>query len=138
MHPAVRLTLAILCGLLVAFVSVAAIESLGHMIFPAAGTADFSSPERIRAFMQSVPVGALAFVIAAWIVGTFVGGVVGSLIARPRARLISGVVGGLVLAATIANLVTIPHPPWMAVSGVAGIAIAAIGAGRLMSPKVPG
>jgi len=133
MNPAVRLILAILVGMVVAFFSVAGIEAIGHAVYPTAAGLDMSSPEAVRAFMQTVPTGALAFVLAAWILGTFLGGLVGSLIARPRARVVSGVIGALVLAATIANLAMIPHPMWMAVSGVVGIALAAFAAGKLMS-----
>lgn len=135
MNPAVRTILAVLCGLVVAVLSVAGIELIGHMVYPTASQVDLSSPEAMRAFMQTVPVGALSFVLAAWIVGTFVGGVAGSLVFRPRARRVSLVVGAFVLAATVMNLTMIPYPMRMAVSGVVGIALAALAAGKVMSSR---
>ncbi len=36
----------------------------------------------------------------------------------------AGAIGGLVLAATVANLVMLPHPAWVAVVGPLGIVVA--------------
>lgn len=132
MHPAVRVTLGVIIGALVAVGVVTVIEAIGHRVYPIPPDVDFSDLEQLKAYVVTLPVGALVMVIAGWIIGAFVGGLAGSLLARHRAVLISGIVGALMLCATIVNLVFIPHPVWMAIAAVVGIVVAAWLAGRLM------
>ena len=129
MHPAVRIVIAVVCGALIAFALVAGIETIGQRLLPAAAGVDLSQ----AASMKNLPLGALLFVLGAWIIATFVGAAVGSFIARRRVLLVAAVIGILVLAATVANFVLIPHPVWMIVAGVAGIVLAALAAGKVMS-----
>jgi len=132
MPPVVRTIVAVVVGTVVAFVLVGVIEAIGEVVYPPPAGVDFGRPDQLASYMQRLPGGALAFVLAAWIVGTFFGGLVAAWIARSRTALAAAIVGALVLAATIANFVLIPHPAWMVAAGVVGIAIAAYLAGRLM------
>lgn len=50
-----------------------------------------------------------------------------------RPLLFAGIVGTFVLAATIANLVMLPHPTWFAAIGIVGIVLAAVAAGAVAS-----
>jgi F0F1-type ATP synthase assembly protein I len=45
--------------------------------------------------------------------------------------LFGGVVGGIVLAATIANFIAIPHPLWLSISTLVGIVLSTVLAMRL-------
>jgi len=87
----------------------------------------------MRAYMEALPVGAYLFVLASWVVAKFCGGVVSSLVAGTRPVLFSAIVGAVVLAATLANLLMLPHPVWVSVAGVAGVVAAAVAAGKAMS-----
>jgi hypothetical protein len=135
MHPVSRQGLAIVAGVVVAFGLVAAIEALGHVVYPVPRDVDFTQPEQVRRYVEDLPGGALAFVLAAWTLAAFGGGAVAALIARTRPVLFAGIVGAFVLAATLANLVMIPHPAWFALAGVAGIVVGAWAAGRLVSAR---
>jgi hypothetical protein len=132
MPPVVRTVVAVVVGTVVAFVLVGVIEAIGEVVYPPPAGVDFGRPDQLGSYMQRLPGGALAFVLAAWILATFLGGLVAAWIARSRTALVTAIVGALVLAATIANFVLIPHPAWMVAAGVVGIAIAAYLAGRLM------
>jgi hypothetical protein len=135
MHPAVRLVISVICGALVAFALVAGIEAIGARMFPAPPGVDLTQPSALESHMSALPPGLLLFVVAAWVVATFVGALVASAIAQRRVVLVAAIVGILVLAATVANFVMIPHPPWMVVAGVAGILIAALAAGKVMTRR---
>jgi len=135
--PVVRTVVAVVVGTVVAFVLVGVIEAVGELAYPPPAGVDFRAPGQLASYMERLPAGALAFVLAAWIVATFAGGLVAAWIARPRAALAAAIVGALVLAATIMNVVLIPHPAWMVAAGVAGIAVAAWLAGRLMRVAQP-
>lgn len=132
MSPVVRTIVAVVVGTVVAFVLVAGIETIGERVYPPPAGMDFSKPDQLATYIQRLPGGALAFVLAAWIVATFVGGLVAGWIDRSRAVLAAAIVGALVLAATVLNFVLIPHPAWMIAAGVLGIAFAAYLAGRLL------
>jgi hypothetical protein len=132
MHPAIRVTLGIIIGTLVAFGLVAVIEAMGHKVYPVPPDVDISNLDQVKAYAATLPAGALVLVVAGWIIGTLGGGLAGSLVARHRAVFISRFVGALMMCATILNLVLIPHPAWTAIAAVAGIVLAAWFAGRLM------
>lgn len=135
MRDMLRTSLGTLAGLITAFALVAALESAGHLVFPPPEGLDPSDPEAVAAAMASMPVGALVMVVVAWIVAAFVGPLVGGLIARDRPWIAVGVVGTLLFAATVANLAMLPHPVWMAVTGLLGIALGTATAGRIASRR---
>jgi hypothetical protein len=85
----------------------------------------------MKIFVDSLPTGAFLIVLAAWTIGTFVGALVASVIARDKPLLHSGIVGAVMLLATIMNLMTIPHPTWMAASGLALIVAMTVLASRI-------
>jgi hypothetical protein len=123
--------LAVITGCVVAFVVVALVESWGHWVYPLPRDLDFTQPERVAEFIQTLPAGAFGFVLAAWFLGTLVGGVTAALMTRRRPFVTTGIVAGVVLLATAANLLLIPHPLWFAVTGISGIFVAWLLAGAL-------
>ena len=112
-------------GFGVAFLAIYAIEALGNRLYPVPGNLDLSNPHELRGHVATLPFGALLFVPLAWIVGTFAGGMVGSLVSRAWTRAICTAVGVVVLGGAIATLLTIPHPLWVTVAGVIGVSFAA-------------
>lgn len=81
-------------------------------------------PAAMKAFGESMPVSALVLVLVSWQAGAFVGGALSALIAG-RGRLIhAGIIGGLVLAATIYTVYDMKrkfdfaHPDWMIVAAL--------------------
>ena len=75
------------------------------------------SPARVRAAIAALPTGAFAMLLVAWSLGALAGASVAAVMARGRPRRAALIVGAVLLAATIANLVMIPHPAWVSVLG---------------------
>jgi hypothetical protein len=96
-----------------------AVEALGQKVYPPPPGLDPSDPESIRAAMQDIPAGALVFVLLAWTVGSAAGGWVAARLAPRRPVLHGMIIGALLLAGGLANLVMIPHPLWFTIVGVA-------------------
>lgn len=117
----IRNAAGVIAGLITAFVLIFLIEKLGHAIYPPPADLDFSDPEAIRPYLDTLPIFALLFPMFAWFIGAFTGSLVGSLIGTARPLLFCAIVGGLVLAGTIANLIVIPHPLWFSIISVLGI-----------------
>ncbi len=53
-----------------------------------------------------------------WLLGTLAGGMVACKIAREKPAVFACIIGAVMLAATIANLLLIPHPNWFSIAGI--------------------
>lgn len=112
-------------GVVIAGILVWLVEMLGHSIYPPPPGLDFADAEAMRTYVATLPVGAFLFVGGAWFIATLCGTFVACKIGTAKPLTFAVVVGGLMLIATAANLVMIPHPVWFSILGVAGIVIAA-------------
>ncbi len=116
---------ALIAGIVTAFASIYLIEMLGHTIYPPPADLDFSNPDAIRPYIATLPIIALLFPMFGWFVGTFAGSLVADFCGDTKPFVFAGIVGGLVLAATIANLIMIPHPLWFSITALLGIVASA-------------
>jgi uncharacterized protein YacL len=112
-------------GIIIAGLLVWLVEMLGHTVYPPPTDINFADADTMRAYIDTLPIGALLFVAAAWFVGTLGGTIAACKIGDAKPMIYAIVVGGLMLVATAANLIAIPHPLWFSVLGVAGIIVAA-------------
>ena len=113
--------LACVAGVAIAFLIVFLADELSHMMYPPPPGLDFSDPEALRLYVATLPIGALLSVMGGWVVATFVGSVVAGRIGTAKAWIFPSVVGGLMFAATLANLIAIPHPLWFAIVSLLAI-----------------
>lgn len=128
-----RVALAVLAGTLVAGFVVFLLEFAGHMAFPVPPEFNPVEPD-----MALVPLGALASVVLAWAIGSFVGGATAARIGTDHALPASIGVGSVQLAFGALTLFAIPHPAWMMVAGLAlPVPMAWLG-GALFRPRNPG
>ena len=125
-----RSILGVLVGLVVGIVLVALVETLGMRLIPPPPGMDPTDPASIAAAMRHLPIESFLFVLAAWFLGAGVGASTAMRFARSDARWPGLSVGGVILAATLYNLWTIPHPVWVAVVGVVGILVITVAAAR--------
>jgi hypothetical protein len=127
-----RYVAAVLGGMVVGGLVVAAIEGLGHQAYPPPADLDSADPAAMAAYAESLPAGALGFVILAWAAGAFVGGIVAARIAPAHRAVLATVIGAFILAGSVSNLLLIPHPQGFAVAAIvmivgATFAAAAVG-----------
>lgn len=130
-----RKILAVILGIVVAMLLVALTEFVGHKIYPLPADLDFTNYEQVKSFVQTLPLGALLFVLLGWGLGSFFGGLVAGLMSHEKQMRASLIVGGVILAATIVNLVIIPSPIWFAISGVILVPLLAFFAGLIATKK---
>ena len=122
-------------GVIVAVALVWLVEKAGHAVYPPPPDLDFADADAMRGYIAKLPIGAFLFVGAAWFIGTLAGTVTACKIGDAQPRTYAVIIGGLMLLATAANLIMIPHPMWFSVLGIVGIIVAAwlgmtIGAGK--------
>lgn len=113
--------LAVVLGVLAAVIVIIAIEALGHAMYPPPGDLDLTDRQVMEAYVAGLPLGALLFVMAAWIAATFAGGLLACFIAKEMPFVYASIVGMLVLLGTIINLMSIPHPLWFSIVSVSAI-----------------
>ena len=119
MNPVVRSILAVVVGMLVAFVIIALVQTVGMRVYPPPAGMDPSNPESIKAAMAQLPLGALLFVLLAYAAGSVAGGWTAARFA-PKSRMMHAmIVGAILLGAGIMNMMTIPHPGWFWASAIA-------------------
>ena len=111
-----RSILAVLAGLVVAWITISLFEFASMHAFPPPPGVDVRDPQQLAALVSQMPVAALALVLAGWVVGAMDGGLVSTLIAKRRVPAI--VVGVLVMLGAFLMMAMVPHPLWMAIAGV--------------------
>ena len=125
-----RSVIALICGVVSAFAVVWLVEGLGHVVFPPPAGLMGGDRDAIAEAIADMPTAALLFPLGAWLLATVTGGLVACIIARRRPWTNALVVGGLVWAATLSNLIAIPHPTWMTIAALVGIPSMAVFAAR--------
>lgn len=111
-----RSVLAIVTGLVVGGLVVYLGETLGHWIYPPPPGFDPGTEGGRAAILAQAPFGALAAVIVAYGGGAFAGGMTAARLA-PAAPIAHAVgIGAALTLGGISNLLSFPHPPWMAVA----------------------
>ena len=124
---------AVLLGVAVAVAIVAAVEALGHAVYPVPADIDFNDPVRFQEYVSGLPAGAFLFVLGSWVLWTLIGGLLACFVARERPFLYAMIVGGAILATTVVNLIIIPHPLWFSATAVIAIAIVSYLTGLIAS-----
>lgn len=114
-----------IAGVVIAVALVWLIEMIGHSVYPPPPNLDFADPDAMRDYISTLPIGAFLFVGGAWFVATLCGTFAACKIGTAKPVVFAGVVGGLMLIATAANLIMIPHPLWFSILGIVGIIVAA-------------
>jgi hypothetical protein len=113
-----KLVLAILAGIVIAFAIVFATDAAFHaLVSSSTPPPDPSDSEAMRTYVALQPVGVLVTMVAGWAVAAFVGALVAARFGG-RGEWPGWVVTGLFLAATVANFAMVTHPIWMVAAAV--------------------
>ncbi len=132
-----RNVLAGVAGIATAVAVLILLEKLGHTIYPPPADLDYSDTDAIRNYYSQLPLLALLFPMIAWIMGTFAGTLLACYVGTASTLTFAGVIGTLMLAATISNLIVVPHPLWFSIIAVVGVAGAAWLAMQLAPDRGP-
>ncbi len=111
-----RSILAVLAGLVAAWLTIMLFEFASMRAFPPPPGIDVHDPVQLTQLITQMPVAALGLVLAGWVVGALDGGIVARLIARRRVPVI--IVGAAVALGALLMVTMVPHPMWMTIAGV--------------------
>ncbi len=132
----VRVLLAVIAGLVLGGVVVAAVQSLNYLLFPAPPGLDPHKPEDLAKLMAQIPLAALLMVELSYVAGSLVAGFVAGKIAARRPALVALILGVALTGFNLLNLAQIPHPLWMALLTTATFLPLTWLGGRLAAPRV--
>jgi len=135
----IRSVLAVVAGVIVAVIVVGVVEAIGHAIYPPPEI-DLSDSEALQAIIAKLPVGAIAFMLVAWGLGSFAGGLTAAGIAGRAHTAHASFVGGIQMAFGILTILMIPHPLWFVIASFAIVIPSAwLGAqlAKLIRPSPP-
>jgi hypothetical protein len=133
-----RSILGVVFGLVASMATITAVHQLSLLFYPLPEGVDANNVEQLKELLPKMPMEALVLVVLAWESGAFVGGAVAALIAGWARCVHAGIIGALVLAATIANFRMLPgHPDWMIVAGLLLPLPVSLIAGKIVSLLLP-
>lgn len=119
-----RVIVGIVVGVLIAGATVWAVEAIVQLIWLAPADFNVRDLDAMRARVASLPTIAIALVLFGWILSAALGSWAAVRIGRFAAAWPGLIVGAVIFALTLYNLVTIPHPIWFAPIALIGIPIA--------------
>lgn len=127
-----RNILAVICGFVTFFLLILAVQKVGHVVYPPPADINFGNAEQARAYVKTLPVGAILFVGLSYVAGAFGGSVVASAVGTLKPLYFGVTIGGVVLAFTLMNFFIIPHPLWFMLAGPIAIVLASYAAIQTM------
>ena len=112
-------------GVITAIALVSVIQRIGHAIWPPPADLDFGNTDVMRAYVDTLPLGAMLTVAVSWFVGSLGGTFAACKFGTARPLIYVLVVGGMMFAGAAINLTVIPHPVWFSILGLVGILLGA-------------
>jgi hypothetical protein len=98
--------------------TVALVQWIGHSLYPPPAGIDPSDHDAMVGLISTMPARALAMVLLAYAVGSFLGAGTATAISVRHKRGVAIAVGVVMLGLIGLNFAYIPHPGWMVVVGL--------------------
>ena len=124
--------LAVVAGLFVSVLLITAIETASHKLYTPTVRVDSTDANTLREMAAGgIPTATLVLVLVAWAVGVVAGGWVAARFAPRSPMAHAHVVAVILLLATVANLLMIPHPLWVWAAALAIFPLGAYAGARM-------
>lgn len=131
-----RTILAVIAGAVVMWLTIFALEFIGHALFPPPPGLNPQNQADLAAIMAQAPVGAMAMLVVAWVAGAFTGGYTAARISQQHKRGAAIAVALLVMAGVAGMIWLIPdHPVWVSALGLLLPIPAALMGARLVTRR---
>ena len=108
----------VIIGTFVGGIIIAIVQTVGMTMYPPPADFDPTVPEQMATLIQNLPIKALLFVPLAYALGSFFGGMLSAKICNQPKYIYALITGGLLMLGGISNLLTFPHPTWLAILNI--------------------
>lgn len=112
-NPILKRVLAVIAGVVVAVLLVSLSDALVARLYPLPAGTEISDVEGLPVVIEAMPIGAMLMLVTGWALAAGIGAFVAVRLSEGRPAGVGLIVAGVILLATVANLVMLPHPVWM-------------------------
>lgn len=114
----VRKTISVVVGLVATFLVMMSFEFTNSFLYPFPNGLDTSNALQIKDFIEAHSPNIFFLVVAGWICGSFVGGIVVAKISKSRSAVPAVVTGLILTILQVLNFQFLPHPMWAMAIGI--------------------
>lgn len=114
----VRKTISVVVGLVATFLVMMSFEFTNSLLYPFPSGFDTSNALQIKGFIETNSPNIFFLVVAGWISGSLVGGIVIAKISKSRSPVSSIVAGFILTMLQLLNFQFLPHPMWAMAIGI--------------------
>lgn len=107
-----RNILAVFGGLASAILIFMLFEFTSSAVYPTPPGFDFNDTEAMQQYVEALPIGALMLVLAGYITGSFLCGIVLAKLARNEKKVLPLIAGAILTLAGFANVMNVKHSLW--------------------------
>ena len=128
--------LSIVAGVVVGFVIVFIGDATTHALSPIPANLNVADKTSIANYISSIPLYVMVIMAIFWLLSAFTGALLAARINRSEWKNTALITGSFLMAASVLNLILIPHPLWMWLVVIIGYLPVALLAGYLIKPKL--
>lgn len=113
-----RNILSVVVGLATAIITFLIAETINASLHPTPTNLDFKNSIAVKAFYENQPLSLWLLVLAGWIVGSFLCGLIIKWISKNDNKKLPVIAGFILTLSAVANFFSLPHPTWFIVVGL--------------------
>lgn len=122
-----RTSMALVIGILVAFITIMCVEQIAHLLFPLSVDLGQQDTSASTQYMKNLPVISLLMVQLAWCMGIALGIFSAALVARQVRGRFALAIGTLISGSALATMLLLPHPLWFIVLSAICLPVVSLG-----------
>ena len=113
-----RNILSVVIGLATAVITFLIAETINANLHPTPKNLDFKDSNAIKAFYENQALSLWLLVLAGWIIGSLLCGLLIKVISKNDNKKLPMIAGVLLTLSAVANFFSLPHPTWFIVVGL--------------------
>jgi hypothetical protein len=112
----VRKILAVIAGIAVTMIIISLVDMMVSRLSPSTANIDFEDAKALGMLMHKLPRGTFAGMLAGYAFGSFLGGLIASLLSGRTSIQPAVIIGVMAMVGGIFNLFQLPHPLWFVIA----------------------
>jgi hypothetical protein len=113
-----RNILSVFVGLATAIITFLIAETINASLHPTPTSLDFKDNIAVKTFYENQPLSLWLLVLAGWIIGSLLCGLLIKIISKKDNRKLPIIAGIILTLSAVANFFSLPHPTWFIVVGL--------------------
>lgn len=113
-----RNIISVVVGLVIAVITFLIAETFNTSLHPVPTNLNFKDNVAVKAFYESQPISLWLLVLAGWIIGSLLCGLMIKIISKNENRKYPVIAGIILMLSAVANFYSLPHPTWFIFVGL--------------------